>query len=232
MYDNLGNFYFKSEFVSNNGNKASEKISEKNIIFKNKSILYNEICPFIFYKSLKNSQNHRNILVCGGLQCGKTSMISSLIYKKKESLIEKEIFFSGSRRDEKIIQTTLKLNPVSFFYFKSNKKTCLFNIIDTPGHSNLSDEIESGFRISDGTVLLVDCIEGINTMTKKLLNVIIYFKKKCFIIYSKLDKAIFELKLPPEETVKKINYLSFRINKLISFLGHEDFLKVLPFFLV
>jgi len=162
------------------------------------------------------------------LQHGKSLFISSLIYEIRISLNSKNFFFIGSRRDEKIMQTTLKMNPISFFYFESNNTTCLFNLLDTPGHSNLSSEIESGFRISDGIVLLIDCIEGVNILTKKLLNKIIFFKKICFIIYSKLDKVIFELKIPPEETMKKLNYITSKINQINLFLGYDMLLHYNP----
>ena len=227
MYDNFGNLYFNSEFITSDN---FEKNKEKNILFKKKTNLYKELFSFIFYKSLKNYQNHRNILIWGGLQYGKTLFIKTLIYETKFSSNLDDLFFIGSRKDEKIMKTTLKMNPVSFFYFQSNNTSCLFNLLDTPGHSNLSDEIESGFRISDGIVLLIDCVEGVNILTKKLLNKIIYFKKNCFIVYSKLDKVVFELKIPPEETMKKLTYITNNINQIIFFLGYNAESNVFYFF--
>jgi translation elongation factor EF-G len=43
----------------------------------------------------------------------------------------------------------------------SRDKSYLFNIIDTPGHPNFSDEVTTGIRLADGMLLVVDCIEGV-----------------------------------------------------------------------
>lgn len=44
----------------------------------------------------------------------------------------------------------------------SRGKSYLFNIMDTPGHVNFSDEVTSSIRLSDGIVLFIDAAEGVS----------------------------------------------------------------------
>ena len=41
----------------------------------------------------------------------------------------------------------------------------LFNMMDTPGHVNFSDEVTASMRLSDGVLLVVDAVEGVATST-------------------------------------------------------------------
>jgi U5 small nuclear ribonucleoprotein component len=49
----------------------------------------------------------------------------------------------------------------------SRDKSWLFNIIDTPGHPNFSDEVTTGIRLADGMLLVIDCIEGVTFQTER-----------------------------------------------------------------
>lgn len=43
----------------------------------------------------------------------------------------------------------------------SRGKSYMFNIIDTPGHPNFSDEVTAAMRLTDGVLLVIDIIEGV-----------------------------------------------------------------------
>ena len=49
------------------------------------------------------------------------------------------------------------------------EKSYLFNFMDTPGHPCFSDEVTAAFRLSDGVVILVDCVEGMTFYIEKLI---------------------------------------------------------------
>ena len=52
----------------------------------------------------------------------------------------------------------------------SREKTYMFNIMDTPGHPCFSDEVTAAFRLSDGVLIVVDCIEGMTFYVERLIS--------------------------------------------------------------
>ena len=48
-------------------------------------------------------------------------------------------------------------------------KNLLFNLLDTPGHVNFSDEVTASYRLSDGVLLVVDAVEGVMCNTERLI---------------------------------------------------------------
>lgn len=45
--------------------------------------------------------------------------------------------------------------------------------MDTPGHPNFVGEFVGALRVSDGVVLVVDAIEGVMLMTRKIIKHIV-----------------------------------------------------------
>jgi U5 small nuclear ribonucleoprotein component len=69
--------------------------------------------------------------------------------------------------------------------------------MDTPGHPGFSDEVTASFRISDGVLLVVDCIEGMTFYVERLVKEAMRQGLKIVVFLNKLDRLVLELKLPP-----------------------------------
>jgi U5 small nuclear ribonucleoprotein component len=68
--------------------------------------------------------------------------------------------YSDFTKHEKERCISINSVPFSFILENSKGKNYLINCMDTPGHTNFSDEVSHAMAISDGCVLVVDVVEG------------------------------------------------------------------------
>ncbi len=97
----------------------------------------------------------------------------------------------------------------------SRDKSWLFNIIDTPGHPNFSDEVTTGIRLADGMLLVIDCIEGVTFQTERQIKEALRANLDIVVVVNKLDRFVIELRIPMNDAYHKIKHTLDEVNSII-----------------
>lgn len=95
-------------------------------------------------------------------------------------------------------------------------KSYLFNIFDTPGHVNFSDEVTAAFRLCDAVCVFVDVLEGVLMNTERLIKHALQERLPILLCINKIDRLVLELKLPPSEAYYNIKNVIDTVNSLIA----------------
>ena len=130
--------------------------------------------------------------------------------------LKKELRYTDCRQDEQIRGISMKAKPISLILQNSKDKSFLFNIMDTPGHPNFTDEVSAAFRLVDGVVIVVDSVEGLMLNTEKIIRAAIKESLDIILCINKIDRLVLELKLPPVDAYHKIKYIIDDFNRVIN----------------
>jgi len=158
----------------------------------------------------------RNMSVIAHVDHGKSTLTDSLI--AKAGIISHKVAgqarFMDTRDDEQERCITIKSTGVSLA-FNLEGEDYIFNLIDSPGHVDFSSEVTAALRVTDGALVVVDCVEGVCVQTETVLRQAMQEKIMPVLMVNKVDRAVLELKLDGENMYKNFVRVIDRVNVIV-----------------
>merc|ERR1712184_145313 len=191
---------------------------------------------------MDNPNNLRNMSVIAHVDHGKSTLTDSLIAKAGIIAGEKagETRATDTRKDEQDRCITIKSTAISMF-FNLDKKDMAFikqpisktkegenetgfliNLIDSPGHVDVSSEVTAALRVTDGALVVVDCVSGVCVQTETVLRQAIAERIRPILFMNKMDRALLELQLGQEELFQTFRRIVENVNVIVATYADDD----------
>jgi len=182
---------------------------------------------------MDKKRNIRNMSVIAHVDHGKSTLTDSLVSKAGIIAASRagETRFTDTRKDEQERCITIKSTAISL-YFKLNEASLalitqadqkeqnedgfLINLIDSPGHVDFSSEVTAALRVTDGALVVVDCVSGVCVQTETVLRQAIAERIKPVLFMNKMDRALLELQLEQEELYQTFQRIVENVNVIIA----------------
>jgi elongation factor 2 len=186
--------------------------------------------------------NIRNMSVIAHVDHGKSTLTDSLVCKAGviSARHAGTARYMDTRADEQERGITIKSTGISMFFeynmqsgevlktvdtekeeegvpsnVEINKNSYLINLIDSPGHVDFSSEVTAALRVTDGALVVVDCVEGVAVQTGTVLRQAMAERVRPVLMVNKVDRALLELQLSGEEIYQNMVRAIENVNVII-----------------
>ena len=175
---------------------------------------------------MKDVSRIRNIGTLAHVDHGKTTLSDSLLLAA--GMLSPKVAGQALALDyvqiEQLRQMTVKAANISL-YHEYEGKPYVINLVDTPGHIDFTSHVTRSLRVMDGSINVVDAVEGIMTQTETVLRQGLEERVRPLLYINKIDRLIKELRLTPEEIQRRLLQIIKEFNSLIELYADPEFKK-------
>jgi len=191
---------------------------------------------------MDKKENIRNMSVIAHVDHGKSTLTDSLVSKAGIIAASKagETRATDTRKDEQDRCITIKSTAISMFFNMDEKDLAfikqpvskkkdgtnepgfLINLIDSPGHVDFSSEVTAALRVTDGALVVVDCVSGVCVQTETVLRQAIAERIRPILFMNKMDRALLELQLGQEELFQTFQRIVENVNVIVATYADDD----------
>jgi elongation factor 2 len=191
---------------------------------------------------MDKKENIRNMSVIAHVDHGKSTLTDSLVSKAGIIAASKagETRATDTRKDEQDRCITIKSTAISMFFKMdekdlafikqpiskkkdgTNEEGFLINLIDSPGHVDFSSEVTAALRVTDGALVVVDCVSGVCVQTETVLRQAIAERIRPILFMNKMDRALLELQLGQEELFQTFQRIVENVNVIVATYADDD----------
>jgi len=186
---------------------------------------------------MDNRKNIRNMSVIAHVDHGKSTLTDSLVSKAGIIAGAKagETRFTDTRKDEQERCITIKSTAISLYYelakedmqyikqdYDPENNHFLINLIDSPGHVDFSSEVTAALRVTDGALVVVDCVSGVCVQTETVLRQAIIERIRPVLFMNKMDLALLTLQLDKEDLYQTFQRIIENVNVIVGTYGEDD----------
>ena len=176
--------------------------------------------------AMADTEKIRNVSIVAQVDAGKSTLTDSLLchaglISKKEAGDKRQ---TDTMQQEKDRGITIKSVGVSL-YVPHPSGAHIFNVVDSPGHVDFNSEVSAALRVTDGSIVLIDTIDGVKAQTKTVLVQSLQERVKPILMINKIDKLFLSLHMNHEEIYDQFLKNVFDVNAVVEMYQDGDMVE-------